>query len=83
MSSNIEINGPALLVVAAEQATQALQQGDIAEVQSILDEMQTVSQQLVAWLNRLAQAGLNVPDRLTWTEFVHREKSLLALTRYK
>lgn len=74
MSSNIEINAPALLVVAAEQATQALQEGNIAEAQSILDEIHTVSHQLVAWLNRLAQAGLNVPSRLTWTEFVHREK---------
>lgn len=69
MSSNIEINGPAFIQTALDQAGNALTQEKLSEVRDILLEAEKINGRVIAWLKELAAAGVMLPVELTWSKY--------------
>jgi hypothetical protein len=67
-----EKNGAANVVVFAEQARHDLDLGHFDDVRESLQDIKTNARLICDWLQQLNEAGVEVPDVLTWTSFVNR-----------
>jgi hypothetical protein len=74
MANVIEVNGPAFLLVAIEDARKMLEEGLVQEALALLGEARDCAQDVVNWIQDMQVASIMLPDGLGWTDRLRKRR---------